>query len=137
MDPRASRSVSSGCPARWRYVSSPSCSRSSFLSSRSIPRTSPLSRFIADFALPSGVLGPVLRVHGCQRRIASDCLSRRSCVQPFAIDLLQKFGWLDFAFPARGRAEVVLLRSGRDVGLSRNDQGGFFIAASTSRVLVH
>ena len=66
--------------------SSPSCSRSSFLIARNIPRTSPLSRFLTDLALPSSVLGPVLRVHGCQRRIAWDCLSPHSGGQPLDIE---------------------------------------------------
>lgn len=49
------------------------------------PRGSFLNPRIADFALPSGVLGPVADSHGRHRRIASACRAFCSAVHTRAM----------------------------------------------------
>ena len=58
-------------------------------SSRSIFQVPPRQAFRLALALPSGVRGPVARVHGFQVRIRADCCARRSEVQVVAMLLLQ------------------------------------------------
>lgn len=53
--------------------------RISRTSERIRPR-GPRFQFRLDFFLPRLVTGPVDRVHGCQRLIASACLARASAV---------------------------------------------------------
>jgi hypothetical protein len=57
-----------------------SCFRSYRLISLSKGRSAPLSAFLADMALPYGILGPVERSHGFHRRMSSACRCRRSGV---------------------------------------------------------
>ena len=59
------------------------------VSSRSICRCPPFQAFLDAVALPSGVTGPVARVHGFQVPISSACRARRSGVQLLAMLHLQ------------------------------------------------
>ena len=70
--------------ARLRYGPvAPSISRSSLDSRLSAERSPPFQGLRDTLALPSGVLGPVLRSHGLQVWINCAARARRSGVQPF------------------------------------------------------